>query len=87
MPRKVLSESFENAFGGRIDGTPSGNLKPLAIASGRSEVDLAKSLRYRAMVVADLKSFRSVPIIPLSTRFGVSSTSMAIQLDDLRLVI
>ena len=86
MPTKVLSQNFENVFGGRIDGATPGNLARLAIGSGRSEVDLARDLRYRAMVVADLKSFRSVPIVPLSTRFGVSTPAMAIQLEDLRLV-
>jgi hypothetical protein len=51
------------------------------------EIQFSSNLRYRALVIAETASYAGQHFVPLTTAFGVSSTALAIQLEDLGLVI
>jgi len=91
MPTKVLTSKFMEAFGSRVDGRqPNHELAFwLSAGTGRqvNEIDFSSDPRYRAMVVAETSSFGTHHFTPLVKTFGVSPTALAIQLEDLRLVI
>jgi hypothetical protein len=48
---------------------------------------LESELRLRSMLIAEVRSFGPKILLPLHKDFGVSVTAMAIQLEDLGLVI
>jgi len=87
MPAKVLKEKFEKAFGLRLDLTDPVTMSRLSIGVGRpiQEYEFASSLRFRSLIVAGAKPFRCSA--SLAATFGVSPTAMAIQLEDLGLVV
>jgi hypothetical protein len=88
MPAKVLKEKFGDAFGLQIDLTDPVTISRLSIGVGRelNDYEFASNLRYRSMVIAGARSFTN-RFAPLASTFGVSPTAMAIQLEDLGLVI
>lgn len=91
MPTKLLNKVFSEIFGTPIDGRiPNDDLafwfsNALSIKIKPSEL-IAYEPRRRALLLAQAKTWKSVPIIPLADRFGVSPTAMAIQLEELGLV-
>ena len=91
MPTKLLNKMFSEIFGTPIDGRiPNDDLafwfsNALSIKIKPSEL-IAYEPRRRALLLAQAKTWKSVPIIPLADRFGVSPTAMAIQLEELGLV-
>jgi len=92
MPTKPLAAYFFEVFGERIDGsTQDHSLSTwLSIGTNRrvNEIDFARSLRYRALLIAQTTSFGPTPnFVPLAKRFGVSPSAMAIRLENLGLVI
>jgi hypothetical protein len=91
MPRKALVRKFTEAFGSQFDGRrPDPDVAFwFSAGTGRAvdEIQFSSSLRYRATVVAETRSFGGRYFTPLVRTFGVSPTAMAIQLEDLRLVI
>ena len=98
MPSKRVVDYFGRTFGDRIDGrVPDPNLafrlsmsdqQPTAIGQHLNEIDLSENLRRRAIVIAQASSFGAgTRFVPLAKRFGVSPTAMAIQLEELGLVI
>lgn len=91
MPKKVLIKKFMSAFGGTIDGRNADQTLAFWLSAGThrnvNEIDLSSSLRYRSMLIAETSSFGSSHFAPLARTFGVSPTAMAIQLEELRLVI
>jgi hypothetical protein len=91
MPRRMLIRKFTEALGPQFDGRIPNLNDAFWLSAGTdravTEIRLAEDLRYRAMVVAETRSFGGRHFTPLVRTFGVSPTAMAIQLEDLRLVI
>jgi hypothetical protein len=91
MPGKALKRKFIDAFGSQIDGRQPNHEWAFWFSAGTrhqvDEIQFSAELRYRAMIVAETCSFGTRHFTPLVKTFGVSSTAMAIQLEDLRLVI
>ena len=92
MPTKVLMLHFKEMFGEPIDGrVPTSELASW-LSTGSKQVvsvaDLSKGVRYRSMVVAGKSLFKLGSYFPpLAQSFCVSITAMAIQLEDLKLVL
>jgi Zn-dependent peptidase ImmA (M78 family) len=95
MARKLLNRAFKNHLGNRIDSEhPTQELaQSLSEGLGRKisvwEL-IAGGKRLVALLVAETSSFgMHMPgnFVPLARRFGVSCVAMAIQLEELKLVI
>lgn len=91
MPTKLLNKVFRESFGHPIDGRrPNQDLAFwLSVASPTKiepSVLAERGPRYRAMLIAQAKTWQGSFFIPLADRFGVSPTAMAIQLVELGLV-
>ena len=91
MPEKMLNRKFIEAFGSPIDGRQPNHELAFWLSAGTrrqvNEIEFSSDLRYRAMVIAETSSLGSRRFTPLVKTFGVSPTAMAIQLEDLRLVV
>src|SRR5579863_1485959 len=91
MPEKALRRKFTAAFGSPFDGREPDSTAAFWLSAGSNrhvnEIQLSADLRYRAMIIAQTASFAGRHFTPLSTVFGVSPTALAIQLEDLGLVI
>jgi Zn-dependent peptidase ImmA (M78 family) len=88
MPRKRLIDRFSNAFGDPISCNDRGKLELLQMHNPQLSVSrLESELRLRSMLIAEVRSFGPKILLPLHKDFGVSVTAMAIQLEDLGLVI
>lgn len=91
MPTKQLTRTFMERFGAQFDGRRPDPSVAFWLSTGTpfrvNEIDLSSNLRYRAMVISETNSFGTRHFTPLVKTFGVSPTAMAIQLEDLRLVI
>jgi hypothetical protein len=91
MPRKPIVSFFERNFGSAIDGgSLDARIALWLSTNGRrlNEIDLCKDLRRRSLAVAVASSFGPDHVfVPLSKKFGVSPTAMAIRLEELGLVI
>src|SRR5262249_39563966 len=91
MPGPVVKSIFLQYFGGEIEGARLNEhfVHWVSLAIGR-QVDpvpfVQKGALYRALLIAEMKSFAGTPFVSLADRFGVSRIAMAIQLVDLRLV-
>ena len=91
MPTFHLVKTFFHRFGGAIDGTkPNEELAFWLSTSHKREIDaydLPKwRLRDRSQLIAQVSSYGGRHFTPLYKRYGVSTTAMAIQLEDLGLV-
>lgn len=94
MARKLLRKAALSNFGGPIDsGHPTQNLAQCLSQGVRRKISvqelLAGGRRIVALLVAETSSFGldKPTFVPLAHRFGVSRVAMAIQLEELRLVI
>jgi IrrE N-terminal-like domain len=92
MPSRVLVKYFMQMFGKIIDGTfPTSALADELSALSNTTIkreSFSKGLRYRSMLIASLPVIRlGKYCAPLAKHFLVSPTAMAIQLEDLRLVL
>jgi Zn-dependent peptidase ImmA (M78 family) len=91
MPTKVLTKYFQQMFSEPIDG----RIPSVELARWLSDEDsqisaaaLSKGLRYRSLLVARKSVVKSGKYFKsLANSFGVSITAMAIQLEDLKLVL
>lgn len=92
MPYKSLNAYFMQAFGQPVCGTAQNHSLAtwLSVGTGRpvNEIEFNSSTRYRALVIAQTKSYGPTQdFVPLAKRFGVSATAMAIRLEHLGLVV
>jgi IrrE N-terminal-like domain len=95
MPRKLLRKTVQYNFGRAIDSKrPTEDLAQSLSDGVRRKIsvqELAENdKRFIALLVAEASSFklyRPGTFVPLAARFGVSLVAMAIQLEELRLVI
>jgi Zn-dependent peptidase ImmA (M78 family) len=87
IPRKRLRDLFSEAFGEPISGK-DGRLELIQMHKPHLSMNrLANQLRLRSLLIAEACSLGPQSFFPLYRYFGVSLTAMAIQLEDLRLVI
>ncbi len=89
MPEKQLRRKFNQFFGLQLDGSTHEAATRFAAAAlcQVDEIKFASSLRFRAMIVAEARTYRGRNFTPLAQTFGVSPTAMAIQLEFLGLVV
>jgi Zn-dependent peptidase ImmA (M78 family) len=91
MPTKLLNKVFRENFGDPLDGrTPNEDLAFWFTTASATKVDpselASRGPKYRALLLAQAKSWRGSFLVSLSDRFGVSPSAMAIQLLELGLV-
>ncbi len=91
MPTRHLVKTFFQRFGGPIDGAEQNEEVAFWLSAGSKRVfdaiDFSKwKTRERSQLIAQVSSFRGNHFTPLVSRYGVSLTAMAIQLEDLGLV-
>jgi Zn-dependent peptidase ImmA (M78 family) len=92
MPAEIMTGHFQLIFGEPIDGRdPSSTLlSRLTAISNQSfrPKDFSQNVRYRSLLVANMPVQRMGRYFsPLAKTFGVSVSAMAIQLEDLGLVL
>jgi len=91
MPGTILTKYFRDTFGEAIDHSELSTDAACWLSNPRRNVtfsDLRGNRRRLSMVIAEAPSFGPTnSFIPLAVRFGVSITAMAIQLEDLGLVV
>jgi len=87
MPRKQLRRYFSLAFGDPLRSTDQRFELLRMHRPTVSPSELSGRRRFRSMLVAEARSLGPHFFLPLYERFGVSRISMAIQLEDLGLVM
>ena len=91
MPERLLRPAFVERFDSEIDGrVPDEDLAFNLRPAMRNRVDArelaARGARYRALLVAQTRTWLGVPIVSLAEAFRVSPSAMAIELEEAGLV-